>query len=366
MKIIQVQTQAEAAGAQRVSDMVGDGLRRRGHQVRTVFMYRKTDVYDSNPHADFILQQAPTNIFGQFRAALGLFAYIRRVRPDAVLCYQHFGTLFGTIGGRLAGTGRLIANQSGAPLKGGLRGIATRLDRMLGSWGCYDHNVVNSSWTEAQFQDYPPSYRARLCRIEHGVPAPGARHDKQQARRAFGLPLSAPVVITTGRLNPTKNHAVLVRAFSRLPGAHLAIAGAGPEAARLVGLARELGVDDRFHLVGEIAPERIFEFLATGDVFAFPSLLETFGLSVVEAAIAGLPVVASDLPVLREVLTAPSGEVAAMLVPPDDPVALADALRRLLDDEPQAIRLTAAGRSLAERYAPEEMCRAYEELLTRR
>ncbi|TIT61229.1 MAG: glycosyltransferase family 1 protein, partial [Mesorhizobium sp.] len=54
MKIIQVQTQAEAAGAQRISDMVGEGLRVRGHDVRTVFMYRKTDAFDGDPYADFI------------------------------------------------------------------------------------------------------------------------------------------------------------------------------------------------------------------------------------------------------------------------------------------------------------------------
>ena len=59
MKIVQVQTQAEAAGAQRVSDMVGEGLRARGHQVRTVFMYRKTDVYDRDPNADFVLCRRP-------------------------------------------------------------------------------------------------------------------------------------------------------------------------------------------------------------------------------------------------------------------------------------------------------------------
>jgi D-inositol-3-phosphate glycosyltransferase len=364
MKIIQVQTQAEAAGAQRISDMVGEGLRRRGHQVRTVFMYRKTDAYDGDPHVDFILKQRPANIFGRLRAALGLIAYLRRERPEAVVSYQHFGNLFGTIGGRLAGAGCLVANQSGPPLSGGFRGIATWLDRLLGSWSFYDHNVVNSAWTEAQFKAYPAPYRARLRRIEHGVPLPDCVFEKAAARACFRLPLSVPLVVSTGRLNPTKNHAVLVRALAQLPNVHLAIAGAGPEAVQLSTLAGELGVGERLHLVGEIAPARIFEFLAAGDVFAFPSLLETFGLAVAEAAIAGLPIVASDLPVLREVLSGASGEAVAMFVPTGDPAAMAIALRRLLDDRGEAERLAAAGRSLAGRYAPEAMCLAYEKLLT--
>ena len=85
MKIVQVQTQAEAAGAQRISDMVGEGLRARGHAVRTVFMYRKTDAYDRDPNADFILTERPRGLPGQIRAAIGLTQYLREARPDAVI-----------------------------------------------------------------------------------------------------------------------------------------------------------------------------------------------------------------------------------------------------------------------------------------
>lgn len=364
MKIIQVQTQAEAAGAQRVSDMVGEGLRQRGHQVRTVFMYRKTDVYDKDPHADFILKDKPKGLLGQLQAALGLVVYLRRERPDAVLSYQHYGNLFGTIGGRLAGAKHLVANQSGAPHWGGLRGIATRLDRLLGSWGFYDHNVVNSAWTAEQFANFPARYRARLRRIDHGVPRPDRPYDRTRERAAFGLPLEAQLVISTGRLNRLKNHVLLVRALARLPAdVHLALAGAGPEEPAIRGLASTLGVADRLHLVGEVPPERIFAFLATGDVFAFASLTETFGLSVAEAAIAGVPVVASDLPVLHEVLAEPGGAAAALFAPSDDAAALAMAIERVLDDPALADQLRAAGRSLADKYDPARMCGAYEDLL---
>jgi glycosyltransferase involved in cell wall biosynthesis len=364
MKIIQVQTQAEAAGAQRISDMIGEGLRQRGHQVRTVFMYRKTDVYDQDPNADFILKQAPRGLLDQLHAVMGLFAYLTRERPDAVVSFQHYGNLFGTIGGRLAGATHLIANQSGAPHRGGMRGIATRLDRLLGSWHLYDHNVVNSVWTEAQFANYPAAYRARLRRIDHGVPMPADRYERQRARATFGLPALAPLVISTGRLNRLKNHALLVQALAQLPDVHLAIAGAGPEEGAIRRLAGELGVADRLHLVGEVEPERIFEFLATGDVFAFASLTETFGMSAAEAAVAGVPVVATDLAVLREVLEEPSGTPAALFFPPDDGVALAEAIGRVLADAVLANRLATAGKSLSDKYAPARMCLAYEALLS--
>lgn len=122
MKIIQVQTQAEAGGAQRISDMVGEGLRARGHDVRTVFMYRKTEVYDGDPHADFILTTPPRGVLGQMRATIGLAGYLRKTRPDVVITFQHYGNIFGTIGARFAGADLIIANQSGAPQTRGVRG----------------------------------------------------------------------------------------------------------------------------------------------------------------------------------------------------------------------------------------------------
>lgn len=363
MKIVQVQTQAEAAGAQRVSTMVGEGLRAHGHDVRTVFMYRKTAAYDADPHADFVMREPPGGFAGQLRAAAGLIAYLRAARPDAVISYQHYGNVFGTIGGRLAGARHIVANQSGAPQKKGMPGVATLLDKWMGSLGLYQANVVNSAWTEAQFAAYPAAYRKRLRRIDHGVAAPQGNYDKQAARAAFGLPADAWLAVSTGRLTADKNHAALVGALPRLAGLNVAIAGAGPEHDNLLAFAGSRGVADRLHFVGEVAPARIFEFLAAGDVFAFPSTNETFGLSVAEAAVAGLPVVANDLSVLREVLSTSAGEPAALFVEKGDAAGFAKALADVVDDQALAERLASSGRQLADRYSPAAMCRAYENLL---
>jgi glycosyltransferase involved in cell wall biosynthesis len=363
MKIVQVQTQAEAAGAQRVSDMVGEGLRRRGHQVRTVFLYRKTAAYDADPNADFALDAKPRGIFDELRAVLRLIRYMRRERPDAVLAYQHFGSVFGTVAGRLAGVTKILANQSGVPLRGGARGVATMLDRLLGTLGLYRYSIVNSAWTATQFSGYPASYRRRIRRIDHAVAVPPAEGDRRAARVAFGLPQDVRLVVSSGRLSALKNHVTLVRALRELPpGVHLAIAGQGPEQPALAAAAEELQLARRVHLVGEVSPKRIFEFLAAGDVYAFASREETFGLAAAEAATAGLPVVSADLPVLREVLTAGSA-AAALFVEPMDATAFAAAIGNVLNDRELAQRLKAAGGELRERYTPERMCEQYEALL---
>jgi glycosyltransferase involved in cell wall biosynthesis len=362
VKIVQVQTQAEAAGAQRISDMVGEGLRARGHEARTVFMYRKTDAYDRDPYADFVLAKPPRGLPGQVRATIGLANYLRKARPDAVITYQHYGNIFGTIGARLAGVRHIVANQSGAPQTKGVMGLLSRIDKLMGVAGLYHANVVNSAWTERQFDRYPHAYRRRLRRIDHGVPGPAGGLEKLAARAGFNLPPSAWLAVSSGRLMPSKNHGALVEALALLPGIHVALAGVGPEQEALLTLAKKRRVRDRLHLVGEVPPARIFEFLAAGDAYAFPSLTETFGLACVEAAISGLPVVANDLAVLREVLTAEDGEAAALFVEGDG-AGMAKGLGALIEDSRLAARLAAAGRRLRDKYAPAKMCAGYEALL---
>ncbi|WLS11543.1 glycosyltransferase family 4 protein (plasmid) [Shinella sumterensis] len=363
MKILQVQTQAEAAGAQRISDMVGEGLRARGHDVRTVFLYRKTAVYDRDPHADFILMHPPRGVLEQVLAVLGLIDHVRKIRPDAVVSFQHYGNIAGTLAARLCGVGAIVANQSGAPQARGLRGLLTQVDKLMGMAGMYHVNIVNSAWTEAQFAAFPAAYRKRLKRIDHGVPAPARLPARKRARAAFGLPIGVPLAISTGRLAPSKNHTALVGALAMLPDVHLAIAGTGPEKEMLLALAARLNVQSRLHLVGELSPDGIHEFLAAGDVYAFSSTTETFGLAVVEAAIAGLPIVSSDLDVLREVLTTADGRPAALFVPPDAD-GIAAGLAQVFANPALAATLARAGRQLREQYSPAAMCAAYEALFS--
>src|SRR5207253_2741046 len=107
---------------------------------------------------------------------------------------------------------------------------------------------------------------------------------------------------SVARLHPSKNLAAAIRLLPDRPTWHLALAGQGPARGELAALAAELGVRDRLHFAGELSPERVGVFLKGLDVFVFPSLAESFGLAAVEAAQAGVPVVANELPVLREVM----------------------------------------------------------------
>src|SRR5208282_4068620 len=168
--------------------------------------------------------------------------------------------------------------------------------------GFYSANIINSAATWAEFARYPARYRRAMILIERGLDAPAPTRSREAVRRHFDLPLSQPMLLNVGRLAAQKNQDVLIRALACLPQAHLVLAGAGPSDDSFHALAVTLGVDDRLHMLGQLPADDIANLYAAADLFVFPSTWETFGLAAVEAAMAGMPMVVADLPVLREVL----------------------------------------------------------------
>jgi glycosyltransferase involved in cell wall biosynthesis len=167
-----------------------------------------------------------------------------------------------------------------------------------------------------------------------------------------------PVIGSLGRLHEQKGYDVLVRALTELPDARAVIVGDGPERPALEARARALGVADRLELVGWRDDARAW--LAAFDIFVLPSRYEGFPLSIVEAMLAGTPVVATDVASVPEaVLHRRTG----LLVPPDDPAALASAIGELLRDADLGRALASAARERAlERFTSAAMAREYMEI----
>ncbi|HLF71121.1 MAG TPA: glycosyltransferase [Dehalococcoidia bacterium] len=158
----------------------------------------------------------------------------------------------------------------------------------------------------------------------------------------------APFVIgATSRFSPEKGVRYLVEAFALLrrrlgERAVLRLAGEGPERAKLEALARELGVADAVEFCGWLEHDALPAFLGSLDVFVLPSTYEGFGVSAVEASAAGLPIVATNVHGIPDVVR---HSVTGLLVAPKDPQALADAIASLADDAPLRQRLGEAGRA---------------------
>ncbi len=157
---------------------------------------------------------------------------------------------------------------------------------------------------------------------------------------ALPLPPGAPVVLALGRLHRNKAFDILVRALPLLPGVHAVIAGEGPERAALMALARSLAVQDRLHLLGWRTDQAAL--LARCDLLACPSRHEPLGNVIIEAFSAARPVVATDAAGPSELIV-PDRD--GLLVPREDPGALAAAIGAVLADPALAARLTQSGRT---------------------
>jgi glycosyltransferase involved in cell wall biosynthesis len=110
---------------------------------------------------------------------------------------------------------------------------------------------------------------------------------------ALGIPIEAPVVLSIGRLVLSKDLSFLLRAFANPvtpPSAHLLVVGEGPCSNDLKILANRLGIGDRVHLVG--FRDDVERYFALGNVYVMPSVMESFGLALVQALACGLPAIA--------------------------------------------------------------------------
>jgi teichuronic acid biosynthesis glycosyltransferase TuaC len=158
--------------------------------------------------------------------------------------------------------------------------------------------------------------------------------DRGAAKAKLGI--SGPLVVSVGALIPRKAHHLVVQAVAALPGVTLAIAGAGPERARLVEQAAALGVADRVRFLGAVPHGDLPSIIAAADVMALASASEGLANAWIEALACGTPIVISDAGGAREVVTSPAAGRIVSAAAAD----IAAAIRALLENPPapQAVR----------------------------
>lgn len=169
------------------------------------------------------------------------------------------------------------------------------------------------------------------------------------SRVGLDTPSAAPLLLAMGRLHENKAFDVLLRALPDIPDAWLWIAGEGPEAATLKGLARDLGIADRIRFLGW--RDDSDALMRAADIFICPSRHEPLGNVVLEAWAAEKPVIAAASAGPAELL---GNDERGVLVPVDQPAELAQAILDLMANPDRASRLAAAGRAAYEREFTEE------------
>ena len=335
MRIAQIMLARRLGGGERVFLDLCGALAARGHEVLAIGA-AESDAMDLLDRRDDLqcLRVRCHGVWDPFcRRAIG--RVLRRFAPDAVQTHM----------GRASALAAPAAQAAGYPT---LAMLHTMIQ--LKYYRAVDLLIPTTRDQEAYLRDkgVPPGRIERIPHFRSLEPAAEARVPQP----------AGGVVKSLGRFVPKKGFDVLLRAAAQAAGAGasftLEIAGDGPERAALQALAGRLGIADRVVLRGWV--DDVAAFLADADLFVLPSRIEPFGLVVLEAMACGVPIVATRVSGPLETLD----ESTALLVPPDDPAAMAAAMGSAFDaPEAAAARARAALRVFAADYAEPAVMERY-------
>lgn len=154
----------------------------------------------------------------------------------------------------------------------------------------------------------------------------------------LAIPMDGPLLVTPGALIPRKGQQFVIEALAALPGARLALAGAGEDEARLRAQAASLGLADRVHFLGIVSHDRLPLLLSAGDAMVLPSSSEGLANAWVEALGCGTPLVITDIGGARELVDSP---LAGRIVERNAD-AIASAVAALIADPPAQAEVAAS------------------------
>ncbi len=302
------------------------------------------------------------NFFSHMKSVTELYRFMRRESFDLVHVHTPVAALLGRIAARLARVPLVVYTAHGfyfhenmpAPQRAFHQGLEKWAGRMT------DFLFTQSAEDAATARDLKLLPADRILAIGNGVELRRfdphcAGHRRQETRRELGLPDSARVILSMGRLVREKGYGELFQALSKmkadaLPDHHLLVVGSRLDSDRDDGLRAEIrrveqdsDLKRRVHFLGQ--QEDIAGLLSASDIFVLPSHREGMPRSIIEAMASGLPVVATDIRGCREEVVAGT---TGLLVPVGDVDALAAALAELVSDPEKARAMGAAGRQRAQ------------------
>ena len=270
------------------------------------------------------VRRFPIRLGGQtYPFAPGLWRYIYRHARDYDVVHMHSYHATPTIPAALSPVRRLVFTPH--YLGGGRTAMARAAHlpyRLIGRvlFRRAEHVICTTVAEAESVASKFPNARLKTSVIPNGI-------DVNVINGATPREYFGPVVLCAGRLETYKNIQLVVKALPLLDCAtKLVIVGEGPASKDLARLAAQLGVASRMELVGAVAWPGVYEWFRGADVFVTMSARESFGMSVLEAHVAGARLVASDIPAHREVAGSIGPHIA--LVPLNaSPVELAAAIR---------------------------------------
>ncbi len=267
-----------------------------------------------------------------------LLAIVRDDKIELIHAHLAYATIWSAIVSRLAGVPAVatlhVTPAAARALRPSARHrILTRvrdaLMKKLANRWTRSVITVSAALRDEYVDDGLESSKVRV--IHNGIEVERFRRPREEARRQleteFDIPSGVPIAVTVSVLRPAKGIEVLLEAIAQVPHAVFLIIGDGPIREELMALARQRGVAERIRWAG--FRNDVDSLLAGCDVFVHPSLDDAFPTVLLEALAAGLPIVASNVGGIPEIVT---DGTTGKLVPPGNASQLADSVASLLHD----------------------------------
>lgn len=319
-------------GAETVVIALSRGQRAAGHEARVVALV------EPDGGQEFLRRMEGTDVpvhplrvphRSYWREARELASLFDRQRPDVVHTHGYHSDVVAGLTARSRGVPR-ISTVHGFTGGGWKNRLYEHVDRRVLRGFPQVVAVSESVADRLRADGVPPE---RITVIRNAWQPDGDTMHRGDAREELGLPADGYVVGWVGRLSREKGADVALRAMERLEGAgRLSVVGTGREAEALRSQAESLGIADRVRFHGMV-PDA-FRFLSAFDVFLLSSRTEGTPMVVYEAVHAGVPLVATAVGGVPELV----GPGEARLVPPEDPAALASALAEVRENPADARR----------------------------
>lgn len=301
---------------------------------------------------------------GHIRLLLDISKIIRTHKIDVVLPH-HFVSLFYSFWGAKIHRGTKLFFTEHAAMEIAALSLRFRVLSILFlsmSTGCIAISRQIAKAYETTFKVRP----SKIFQIPNGIDLERFNKviDVRKKRNALGILPGSAVVGTVANITEVKNHRNLILSFRKVADALsnvvLVIAGSGPLENEMKALSRDLGIAEKVLFLGRRSD--VAEIYKVLDVYSLSSFSEGFPLSILEAMASGVPVVATDVSGINEIIQDGKNGV---LVPSNDPKQLAGALIELLQDKQLRQRLSHRGfETVQSRYSYDKWMEAYDKLLS--
>lgn len=350
MKIVQVIPYFCFGGAETMCENLTYALEKLGHSVTVVCLLpERTPISERMERAGVRVRYLDKKLGLDLSMIPKLTKLFREEKPDVV--HTHLNVLKYTApAAKLAGVPRcvhtihnLADKEAEGRISGMISGFAFRKGLSI--------PVALSPLVHQSIMDYYGLEAERIPTVFNGVPL-----DRCIPRETYALGGKA-ILVHVGRFNEQKNHGGLLEAFRLLlkpcPNTELWLLGDGELRDQVESYARSLGIRDRVRFLG--SQENVYPYLHDADVFVLPSRYEGMPMTVIEAMGTGLPIVASNVGGIPDMVKDGESGLMTTLAPED----IARCCTALLSDEKLRERLGRRARAESGRFSAEEMARSY-------